>query len=48
MPPTLSPLFGQLILGLGPATLAFQRAYMHNMHAINATEHLIFGLHPVA
>ncbi|KAF8063469.1 hypothetical protein FPV67DRAFT_1506721 [Lyophyllum atratum] len=39
-PPTLSPLFGPLIFGLGPATLAFHHTYMHYLRAVNAMEHL--------
>ncbi|KAG6902133.1 hypothetical protein C0995_003889 [Termitomyces sp. Mi166 len=39
-PPTLSPLFGPLIFGLGPATLAFHHTYTHYLRAVNAMEHL--------
>ncbi|KAG6901034.1 hypothetical protein C0995_001860 [Termitomyces sp. Mi166 len=39
-PPTLSPLFGPLIFGLGPATLAFHYTYTHYLRAVNAMEHL--------
>ncbi|KAG5645311.1 hypothetical protein DXG03_006500 [Asterophora parasitica] len=39
-PPTLSPLFGPLIFGLGPPSLAFHHTYMHYLRAVNAMEHL--------
>ncbi|KAG6919716.1 hypothetical protein DXG01_002662 [Tephrocybe rancida] len=39
-PPTLSPLFGPLLFGLGPATLAFHHTYTHYLRAVNAMEHL--------
>jgi hypothetical protein len=42
-PPTLSPLFGPLIFGLGPATLPFHHAYIHYLRSANATEHLILA-----
>ncbi|KDR72869.1 hypothetical protein GALMADRAFT_73169 [Galerina marginata CBS 339.88] len=42
-PPTLSPLFGPLFFGLGPATLAFHHAYIHYLRAVNAMEHLILA-----
>lgn len=42
-PPTLSPLFGPLLFGLGPATLAFHHAYMHYLRSANATEHLLLA-----
>jgi hypothetical protein len=42
-PPTLSPLFGPLIFGLGAATLPFHHAYIHYLRAANATEHLILA-----
>jgi hypothetical protein len=42
-PPTLSPLFGPLIFGLGPATLAFHHTYVHYLRAANAMEHLILA-----
>ncbi|KAI0641710.1 hypothetical protein C8Q79DRAFT_1003572 [Trametes meyenii] len=42
-PPTLSPLFGPLLFGLGPSTLNFHHAYMHYLRAATATEHLILS-----
>ncbi|KAH9946731.1 hypothetical protein B0H21DRAFT_387570 [Amylocystis lapponica] len=42
-PPTLSPLFGPLLFGLGPPALAFHHAYMHYLRATTATEHLILA-----
>ena len=42
-PPTLSPLFGPLFFGLGPATLAFHHAYIHYLRAVNAMEHIILS-----
>ncbi|KJA15902.1 hypothetical protein HYPSUDRAFT_207491 [Hypholoma sublateritium FD-334 SS-4] len=42
-PPTLSPLFGPLFFGLGPATLAFHHAYVHYLRAVTAMEHLILA-----
>lgn len=42
-PPTLSPLFGPLFFGLGPATLAFHHAYVHYLRAVNAMEHIILA-----
>jgi hypothetical protein len=42
-PPTLSPLFGPLMFGLGPATLAFHHTYVHYLRATNAMEHLILA-----
>ncbi|TBU44806.1 hypothetical protein BD309DRAFT_861438 [Dichomitus squalens] len=42
-PPTLSPLFGPLLFGLGPSTLNFHHAYMHYLRATTATEHLILA-----
>ena len=42
-PPTLSPLFGPLLFGLGPPTLAFHHTYIHYLWATNATEHLILA-----
>ncbi|KAI0631726.1 hypothetical protein C8Q77DRAFT_1159474 [Trametes polyzona] len=42
-PPTLSPLFGPLLFGLGPSTLNFHHAYMHYLRAATATEHLILA-----
>ncbi|CAL1701755.1 unnamed protein product [Somion occarium] len=43
-PPTLSPLFGPLLFGLGPSTLAFHHVYVHYLRAATATEHLILSL----
>lgn len=42
-PPTLSPLFGPLLFGLGPSTLNFHHAYIHYLRATTATEHLILA-----
>ncbi|KAI0052824.1 hypothetical protein FA95DRAFT_1569065 [Auriscalpium vulgare] len=42
-PPTLSPLFGPLIFGLGPAALPFHPTYIHYLRATNAMEHLILA-----
>ncbi|KAG2356573.1 hypothetical protein BDR07DRAFT_1300167 [Suillus spraguei] len=42
-PPTISPLFGPLLFGLGPATLAFHHTYVHYLRAVNATEHLLLS-----
>jgi Domain of unknown function (DUF1708) len=42
-PPTLSPLFGPLLFGLGPPTLAFHHTYIHYLWATNATEHLMLA-----
>lgn len=42
-PPTLSPLFGPLLFGLGPSTLAFHHVYVHYLRAATATEHLILS-----
>ncbi|OSD02337.1 hypothetical protein PYCCODRAFT_1425435 [Trametes coccinea BRFM310] len=42
-PPTLSPLFGPLLFGLGPSTLNFHHAYVHYLRATTATEHLILA-----
>ncbi|KAH9911357.1 uncharacterized protein BXZ73DRAFT_82833 [Epithele typhae] len=42
-PPTLSPLFGPLLFGLGPSTLNFHHAYLHYLRAAIATEHLILA-----
>ncbi|TFY76456.1 hypothetical protein EWM64_g7556, partial [Hericium alpestre] len=42
-PPTLSPLFGPLLFGLGPSALSFQHTYVHYIRATNATEHLILA-----
>lgn len=42
-PPTLSPLFGPLLFGLGPSTLAFHHVYVHYLRAASATEHLMLS-----
>ncbi|KAL6301886.1 hypothetical protein BKA93DRAFT_818784 [Sparassis latifolia] len=42
-PPTLSPLFGPLLFGLGPSTLAFHHVYMYYLRATTATEHLMLS-----
>ncbi|KAI0034802.1 hypothetical protein K488DRAFT_77022 [Vararia minispora EC-137] len=42
-PPTLSPLFGPLLFGLGSPALAFQHAYVHYLRATNAMEHLLLA-----
>lgn len=42
-PPTLSPLFGPLFFGLGPATLAFHHTYLHYLRSVNAFEHLLLA-----
>lgn len=42
-PPTLSPLFGPLLYGLGPATLAFHHTYMHYLRAVNGMEHILLA-----
>ncbi|KAF9466768.1 hypothetical protein BDZ94DRAFT_1157316 [Collybia nuda] len=42
-PPTLSPLFGPLMFGLGPATLAFHHTYIHYLRAVNAMEHILLA-----
>jgi hypothetical protein len=42
-PPTLSPLFGPLLFGLGPPALAFQHAYVHYLRATNAMEHVMLA-----
>ncbi|KIL59331.1 hypothetical protein M378DRAFT_85208, partial [Amanita muscaria Koide BX008] len=42
-PPTLSPLFGPLFFGLGPASLAFHHVYLHYLRTANAMEHIILA-----
>jgi len=42
-PPTLSPLFGPLFFGIGPATLTFHHAYLHYLRAVTAMEHIILA-----
>ena len=47
-PPTLSPLFGPLFFGLGPATLAFHHTYTHYLWAVDVMERVILALIRVA
>ncbi|KAG6336201.1 hypothetical protein ID866_2878 [Astraeus odoratus] len=42
-PPTLSPLFGPLLFGLGPASLAFHHTYVYYLRAVNAMEHVLLA-----
>ncbi|KAI9507647.1 hypothetical protein F5148DRAFT_1306912 [Russula earlei] len=42
-PPTLSPLFGPLIFGLGPAALPFHHTYLQYLRATNAMEHILLA-----
>ncbi|KAH9172544.1 hypothetical protein EDB89DRAFT_1851067 [Lactarius sanguifluus] len=42
-PPTLSPLFGPLIFGLGPAALPFHHTYLQYLRATNAMEHVLLS-----
>ncbi|KZT64696.1 hypothetical protein DAEQUDRAFT_678109 [Daedalea quercina L-15889] len=42
-PPTLSPLFGPLLFGVGPSTLSFHQAYVAYLRVTTATEHLILS-----
>ncbi|KIJ08807.1 hypothetical protein PAXINDRAFT_172769 [Paxillus involutus ATCC 200175] len=42
-PPTLSPLFGPLLFGLGPASLSFHHTYIHYLRSVNAMEHLLLA-----
>jgi hypothetical protein len=42
-PPTLSPLFGPLLFGLGASSLSFHHAYHRYLRATNAAEHLILA-----
>ncbi|KAH9979484.1 hypothetical protein BGW80DRAFT_1435011 [Lactifluus volemus] len=42
-PPTLSPLFGPLIFGLGPAALPFHHTYLQYLRATNAMEHVLLA-----
>jgi hypothetical protein len=41
--PTLSPLFGPLLFGLGPATLPFHITYLEYLRATNAMEHILLS-----
>ncbi|KAF8258940.1 hypothetical protein EI94DRAFT_1066976 [Lactarius quietus] len=42
-PPTLSPLFGPLLFGLGPAALPFHHIYLQYLRATNAMEHVLLA-----
>ena len=42
-PPTLSPLFGPLIFGVGPAALPFHHTYLEYLRATNAMEHILLA-----
>ncbi|KAG9312759.1 hypothetical protein JVU11DRAFT_7193 [Chiua virens] len=42
-PPTLSPLFGPLLFGLGPACLSFHHTYIHYLRSVNAMEHIMLA-----
>src|SRR5712691_8534486 len=42
-PPTLSPLFGPLLFGLGPAVLPFHHTYLEYLRATNAMEHVLLA-----
>jgi hypothetical protein len=42
-PPTLSPLFGPLLFGLGAAALPFHLAYAHYLRAVYAAEHVLLA-----
>ncbi|KAH9059462.1 hypothetical protein EDB83DRAFT_2387941 [Lactarius deliciosus] len=42
-PPTLSPLFGPLVFGLGPAALPFHHTYLQYLRATNAMEHVLLS-----
>jgi Domain of unknown function (DUF1708) len=42
-PPTLSPLFGPLIFGLGPAALPFHHTYLQYLRVANAMEHTLLA-----
>ncbi|KAF9067319.1 hypothetical protein BDP27DRAFT_923863 [Rhodocollybia butyracea] len=39
-PPTLSPLFGPLIFGLGPSGQPFNHTYAYYLRSVNAMEHM--------
>ncbi|KAF8885202.1 hypothetical protein BD779DRAFT_1534609 [Infundibulicybe gibba] len=41
--PSLSPLFGPLLFGLGPPSLAFHHTYIHYLRAAGAAEHLLLA-----
>ncbi|KAH9987661.1 hypothetical protein BJV74DRAFT_978753 [Russula compacta] len=42
-PPTLSPLFGPILFGLGPAALPFHHTYLQYLRATNAMEHVLLA-----
>ncbi|GAW09682.1 hypothetical protein LENED_011860 [Lentinula edodes] len=42
-PPTLSPLFGPLIFGLGPSGLPFNHTYTLYLRSVNAMEHILLA-----
>src|SRR5260221_6923801 len=42
-PPTLSPLFGPLLFGLGPAALPFHHTYLEYLRATNAMDHVLLA-----
>lgn len=42
-PPTLSPLFGPLVFGLGPAALPFHHTYLQYLRVTHAMEHVILA-----
>src|SRR5579863_2712614 len=42
-PPTLSPLFGPLLFGLGPAALPFHHTCVEYLRAINAMEYVLLA-----
>jgi len=42
-PATLSPLFGPLLFGLGPAALPFHHTYLEYLRATNAMEHVLLA-----
>ncbi|KAJ4470941.1 hypothetical protein J3R30DRAFT_3686098 [Lentinula aciculospora] len=42
-PPTLSPLFGPLIFGLGPFGLPFNHTYTFYLRSVNAMEHILLA-----
>ncbi|KAL0566142.1 hypothetical protein V5O48_015876 [Marasmius crinis-equi] len=42
-PPTLSPLFGPLLFGLGPPSLPFHHTYVYYLRSVNALEHVLLA-----
>ncbi|KAE9401015.1 hypothetical protein BT96DRAFT_621482 [Gymnopus androsaceus JB14] len=42
-PPSLSPIFGPLLFGLGPCGLAFNHTYMFYLRSVNAMEHILLA-----